>query len=196
MFRIPSYINKRIENHPPIYITEDNKSLYGINTIAISDELIKESYKKMIKTNLSTDIVHEFAESLIHIGSKDEADPIILNHSIRVSLRLANKLRLRLVYLPHPSMYYVGAEKYNIIFQKYSIKTSDYSPIEYLLYESDKKLNLCGDATSVMVTALRLGHNYFCLNRLLEGIIPEKPHLNDTYIISLINSNTYEHLYA
>ena len=160
LFRLPSNIRSRIENIPQIYVTLDNDNLIGVDTQIISDSDIKNSYGMMVKSKPDDAITIKFMNALIHVGSKDEADPNILMASIKHSLRIAIQLKREILYLPHPSMHFVGLDRYSQIFRKYNVEITEYNPIEYLLYESPAKLHLCGDATSVMIT-VRLGHKFY-----------------------------------
>ena len=171
---------------PNFICTADNEGVSGIPLIVIEDQEIRQTLFS-ISADLSWN-QHSLNNAIIHIGTKDECQPNILDQSLSLSSRLGLNLKKHILYCPHPSMISFGVSKFALIFHQYDVQLYNNPCIEFDLF-AHSSLDLVGDSSSLAITSYRLGHKYWSIRQSLSQYLPVRNHQLDPSVQLMLNNS-------
>lgn len=183
-FAVPSFLTNRPQRPYRYYSTLDNCDVTGIQLALVSDKEIRDLFGTIFFTHLKG--TKFCRDSIIIIGTKDDLYEGVFGKLINAARLLARRYKKDVCYHPHPSLKLACLPHLNELIGMHGVHISDIECIEAALY-THKKMILCGDASTITITARRLGHKYFLLTNSIHGLIPRRGHQEDPSVQHMLH---------
>jgi len=183
-FAVPLFLKDCIRQSSKYYSTLDNYDITGIELVMLSDRDVRDLLGNTLFANLQGSSLCR--SSIILIGTKDDLTEGVLAMLINDAHRLSCRYKKKVYYHPHPSLKLACMPHLNKLSEMYGFNISDIECIEAALF-CHKDMILCGDASTITVTARRLGHKYFLLTNKIQSLIPPRVHQKDPSVQHMLH---------
>lgn len=183
-FAVPPFLKDCIQKASKYYSTLDNCDITGIELVLLSDRDIRDLLKKTHFAKLQGSSLCR--NSIILIGTKDDLTEGVLAMLINDAHRLSRRYKKKVYYHPHPSLKLTCMSHLNELSKMYGFHISDIECIEAALF-CHKNMILCGDASTITITARRLGHKYYLLTNKIQGLIPPRVHQKESSVQHMLH---------
>lgn len=183
-FSVPPFLKDCLPRAARYYSSLDNSDITGIELSLVSDDEIRDFLKSPLFTDLQGSNLCK--DSIVLIGTKDDSVEGVLVRLVNHARRLSIRYKKHLCYHPHPSLKLTCMTYLNQMSDLLGFYISDIECIDGALFCHESMI-LCGDASTITVTARRLGHKYYLLTNSVQGLIPHRVHQEELSVQQMLH---------